>query len=378
MSGYRWPVPVLVGKMPSHLSPWPGIFSLWWCCSSCVWGWCLLSPLSISLSAWIHFHRNLRFPQSSSSSSSRRSWICLYNSVSLWISDAGLVPIIFSTVLRLVTLTEVFWRTRTHPSLALPSLFHTFSFNVSVYYNCCLLFPLLHLIAWLPCIPTPTRLLSALIFILSFHFPSCLLACHTLPLFLPFRLSFLTWFPLSHLHQQTEMGFTQKQWGWGRGVPFLHNIHTFKWWGCEMVQWYNNEVDNAPHMLHKLNVTRLSIFMQVPSDSFLAIYILKLCGAPPNLLSQWLQFKKGLIRLLQLQNIRNKTIFLCWQCSETGLDVLSMHSDLHLLQQVCIAGVLCYIVTDAPVQRREQHRHKVRWVWRSPWMRKHGGGGFCA
>lgn len=280
---------------PSHwslLPPWPGIFSLRWCCSSYVWGWCLLNPLSISLSAWIHFHRNLRFPLSSSS---RRSWICLYNSVSLWISDAGSVPIIFSTVLRLVTLTEMFWRTGTHPSLALPPLFHTFSFNVSVYYSCCLLFPLLHLIAWLPCIPTPTRLLSALIFILSFHFHSCLPACHTLPLFLPFRLSFLTWFPLSHLHQQTEMGFTQKQRGCVLGgVPFLHNIHTFKWWGCEMVQWYNNEIDNASHMLHALNVTRLLIFMQLLSDSFLAIYILKLCGDQPNLVITQKVIDKGI------------------------------------------------------------------------------------
>lgn len=119
-------------------SPWPGIFSLRRCCCSYVWGWCLLNPFSISLSAWIHFHRDLRFPQSSSGS--RRSWICLYNSVSLWISDARLVPIIFSTVLRLVTLTEMFWRARAHPFLTPPSLFHTFSFNVFVYYNCCLLF----------------------------------------------------------------------------------------------------------------------------------------------------------------------------------------------------------------------------------------------
>lgn len=85
-----------------------------------VWGWCLLNPLSISLSAWIHFHRNLRFPQSSSSSSSRRSWICLYNSVSLWISDAGLVPIIFSTVLRLVTLRCSDAHEHIHPQLCLP------------------------------------------------------------------------------------------------------------------------------------------------------------------------------------------------------------------------------------------------------------------
>lgn len=40
-----------------------------------------------------------------------------------------------------------------------------------------------------------------------------------------------------------------------------------------MVQWYNNEIDNASHMLHKLNVTRLLIFMQLLSDSFLEFYI---------------------------------------------------------------------------------------------------------
>lgn len=35
----------------------------------------------------------------------------------------------------------------------------------------------------------------------------------TLSPFVPSRLSFLTWFPLSHLHHPTEMGIIQKQWG---------------------------------------------------------------------------------------------------------------------------------------------------------------------
>lgn len=168
-------------------SPWPWRFSLQWCFSSCVCSWCLLNCLTVSLSVWLYFHRNLRFPQSSSSS--RRSWICLYNPVSLWISDAGMVPMIFSTVLHLVTLTEMFWRTRTHPSPTLRSFFHALSFNVFVYYKCFLLF---HLIAWLPCIPTPTRLPSALIFICLFISTlASLLVTHS-------PSSFLSDFPFSH------------------------------------------------------------------------------------------------------------------------------------------------------------------------------------
>lgn len=111
-------------------SPWSWRFSLQLCFSSSVCSWSLLNCLTVSLSDCLYFHRNPRFPQSGSSS--RRSWICLYNPVSLWISDAGLVPIIFSTVLHLVTLTELFWRTRTHPSPTLRSFFSTHSHLMSL------------------------------------------------------------------------------------------------------------------------------------------------------------------------------------------------------------------------------------------------------
>lgn len=113
----------------------------------------------------------------------------------------------------------MFSRTRTHPSPTLCSLFHTFSFNVFMYYNCFLLFFSSTSYSLTPLYSHPHP------FAVSAHFHSVFfistLASLLVTLSPP---SFLPDFPfshdfLSHLHQSTEMGITQKQcvcvWGGG-------------------------------------------------------------------------------------------------------------------------------------------------------------------
>lgn len=103
------------------------------------------------------------------------------------------------------------------PNLVFP-FFYTFLFKSSCITTVFFFFFFLHLIASLPCIPTPTRLLSVLIFIPSFSFPlslSCL--SHSLPLrsfqtFLPHMISSLTPPPAHWDGNHTE---TVRGVGWG-------------------------------------------------------------------------------------------------------------------------------------------------------------------
>lgn len=154
--------------------------------------------------------RSPQFPSSS---------ICLYNSVSLCISDAGLL---------LVSLISFLCCSLSHTSLSqlfLPAI-HSAFFPTCVSFAGFLIlmsfcftivsFSPPHLLASLPHYqPPPICCLHSFSFSLV-HLHSCSLPCHTLSFSLPFLPVFftppsLTCSPLSHLFRHVEMGIAQCQ-----------------------------------------------------------------------------------------------------------------------------------------------------------------------